>query len=371
MLTLAQLIALEQSLHGQRVMSVYCANDVTDPAERTEWRRTLAHALSTLADRWHGAAGTDRVALQSAIGHVLAEVEALPIDRRFRGWVAFATSDGVVHAEYLPTRVPWVVAWDDRLRIAPYVRALRDRQRAIVAVVDSRTAALYVYQNDQLDALTTLHASHQLTPGTHMGDPPRLGFHAGTRGTTNTDRVRHARMVARTRLLTEVATRLRAEASSDDWLLVGGIPEHAKAVVSRVTGSEAERTRYVAGLDTHATPARLASAVARTVSALQADSDRDLVDAMVDGEERRDAVRMGSPASLTALQLGAVDRLVFSEQFVHAHPRIAEEAVRAAFACDSGVASVEGDAAARLDAHAAGIAAHLRYVPSEWSQPAL
>ena len=59
------------------------------------------------------------------------------------GWVAFVTADGVRHTERLSVTTPTVVAWEEGIRIAPYVRALTEAKVVIVLLGDARKAAIY------------------------------------------------------------------------------------------------------------------------------------------------------------------------------------------------------------------------------------
>ena len=67
---------------------------------------------------------------------------------------------------------------------------------------------------------------------------------------------------------------------------------------------------------------------------------------------------------LHALDAGAVQELLLSQQFLERQPRETEVAVRAAFDQRSSVEVATAAAAERLDRDGGGIAARLRFVPT-------
>jgi hypothetical protein len=369
MLTRTELYELERSLRGTKVLSVYLTDTAADPAERTVWRWTLSRALAETRATLGGASHAEREAFERAVALVEERLAALPEGLRFAGWVAFATPDGVRHAEVLRVPMPVLVAWGDGIRVAPYVRALARQGAAAVGIVDSRTARVYAYRDGVLEGHGTLHAETHLGPVLHMGDHPRPGFHPGTRGVTGTDAAERARRTGRLRLLRALAERLVPLAAPDGWVLVGGIPTVASAALARLPDDVRVRARAIAGLDVHATAAQIAAHVESAVAALQREADAAAVAEILDRYAAGGTGSVGRQGTQESLREGAVDRLYFSERFLHDEPLAAEAAVQAAFDEDAAVACVGGAAAERLDAEAGGIAARLRFVPAREQPP--
>jgi hypothetical protein len=366
MLTPNALRALDETWREHRVLSVFASNDTVDPTHRSDWRRALLHTLASMRSAWEHASHAEREALDAAIRHVTYAMQLVPVSQRFAGWAVYATEDGVRHAAILPRAVPMLSVWQNGLHLAPYLAAVPRRQNAALAMVDASHAALYALRGELLTALDTLDTRPLVDDVAHLGRPPRSGFHPGTRGVTGTDQAERARQTARSELLDRAADLLGVLSAPADWILVGGIPEDAKAVVARLPHAASLRARVVTGLDVHATPAQITERAHHEVLALQHEAEAlELRDVLEDVEAGGRACA-GQPATRDALRLGAVARLHLSPRYIAEHPDEADEAVRGAFACDADIACAHGENAERLDAQASGIAAQLRYVPSTW-----
>ena len=88
---------------------------------------------------------------------------------------------------------------------------------------------------------------------------------------------------------------------------------------------------------------------------------RKLVDQLFERLGSRGRSALGLPAMRRALTAGAVDLLLLTSQYVQAHPREAENDVRAALALGADVETVSGDAAAQLEQNGDGVGARLRF----------
>lgn len=361
MLTRMELLRLERSLRGTRTLSVYLDGPASDPAERTVWRRTLSAAVDDARDALRDAPHDEREAFERAVGWLDARLEATPTERRAPGWVAFATEDGVCHAEALPASVPTVVAWGDGVRMAPYLRVARWHRPAVVAIVDARSARVFTYRDRALAARRSMHAHAHAGPVTHMGSAPAPGFHPGTRGETGTDEAERARRIGRERMLGELAERLVSLAGADGWILVGGIPEVAAAALAQLSDEVRARARRLDGLDVHATFAEIAARAADAMTEMQRAADSAAVDDVLARYGAGGTAAVGREAIAEALREGALDRLYLTARFLDEAPRAVEEIVRAAYEQDAQVSCVGGAAAERLDADAGGIAARLRF----------
>ena len=86
-----------------------------------------------------------------------------------RGWVAFATADRLWYAQGLPAAMPDLVRWEPGIRVAPYVRALKQERPVMVALVDSRKARLFEHVDGEMRELDGLRAD------TFVGTSPTWG----------------------------------------------------------------------------------------------------------------------------------------------------------------------------------------------------
>ena len=119
MLALAQLLGLERSLRGRRVLSVFVDTTVTDPASRSGWRSQLDRAFARLHSEAGGRTPGDRTALELCLAHVRTALEGARGAPGRPGWVAYATTDDVVLAEAVSTPVKTRVYWQHGMVIAP------------------------------------------------------------------------------------------------------------------------------------------------------------------------------------------------------------------------------------------------------------
>ena len=119
MLALAQLLGLERSLRGRRVLSVFVDTTVTDPVSRAGWRCQLDRAFARLLSDAGGRTPGDRTALELCLAHVRTALEGARGAPGRPGWVAYATTDDVVLAEAVSAAVKTRVYWQHGMVIAP------------------------------------------------------------------------------------------------------------------------------------------------------------------------------------------------------------------------------------------------------------
>jgi hypothetical protein len=369
MLTYAELVDIERSLRGRRVLSVYVGGPAPDPAGRHAWRRAVDGQLGAIRDSLQGASHEEREAFGRASALLGEQMDAMPGVVGAPGWVAFVTAEGVRSAAPVPAPVASLVAWEVGARIAPYVRALKQERPVWVAVVDTRQARLYRYRAGALDALDTLRAHASVGPFDHMGDAPREHFHPGTRGTTGTDAAGRERRAATDRMVVELADRLDALSGGDGWIVLGGTPAAAGAALRALPAPAAARARVLPGLSVWSTDADIRWLAAEGASALRAERDGALVADLLERAGSRGRSAIGAPAVLHALDAGAVQELVLSYHFVERQPAEAEAAVRAAFDQRAAVEVASGRVGERLDRDGGGVAALLRFVPSTSPPP--
>jgi hypothetical protein len=352
---------LRRQLKSTPTLSVYLSEDSEDPAQRGNGRRTLAHRFAHVRDALRDAAHAEREALDRAIAHAEERARAIPVTECFKGWVGFATEHGVQHSAMLPVAVPTEVVWGDGLWLTPYIRGLDYQRSAIVAMTDSQTATLFRYHDDVLEELATLEAEAPAVLVGHMGAPPQQGFHPGTRGRTAADSSDRVRRVQSARLAGEVAEQLHAAALPDEIMLVGGIPAMAHAVATQVLERERAHAQVLAGLDIHAGPPEIAGRVEAALDASRLERYHALWHELTEAGMVGAHAAFGVTATMAALRLGGVSRLLLTEAFEQRDRAAAEAAVQLACDGDAQITYVGGDTAAHLELRGAGIAARLRF----------
>lgn len=369
MLTYAELVELERSLRGERVLSVYVDGSAPDPAAKHAWRRVLDDAVRGIGRGLAGAPHDEREAFRRAASLLEAELAATSGALGAPGWAAFITAEGVRTAGPLPTHIPSLVRWERGARVAPYVRALEQQRPVVVAVVDTREARLYRYREGALEALDTLRAHAAVGPFDHMGDVPREHFHTGTRGSTGTDAAERELRVGTERMLAELAGRLTVLGGDDAWIVLGGTPQAAKAALATLPGAAAARATVLPSLGVWASEAEIRRLAAEGATVLREAREGAMLADLLERKGARGNGAVGASAVLHALDAGAVQELLLSTQFLERHAADAELAVRAALGQRSSVEVAGGAAAERLDREAGGIVARLRFVPPQLPAP--
>ncbi|HET7187058.1 MAG TPA: hypothetical protein VFI52_02840 [Gemmatimonadaceae bacterium] len=362
MLTLLELVQLERSYRTGKALTVYLDGRSPDPAQRTAWRRALNHALAEVRDTLHDAPRAEREAFARCVEEMEESLAEHDGALRARGWVGFFPEEGVAHTEALPVDVPLIVAWGDGIRVAPYIRALKQHQPAIVALVDSRMARVHRFAHGMLEEVETLRAHAHVGPAEHMGYPPRQGFHTGTRGSAGSDASDRELRAATADMLRTLADRLTTLAGSDGWILLAGIPEVVSDAMSAMPIRLERRVRRLEHLDIHATRAQIAQAVEAGAREARREYDLARVTDLLERHAAGGHGVAGFPLTHEALHEHAVETLYFSGEFLAAHPGGAELLVRAAFDERIRPEYVSGPAATRLDDEAGGVGASLRFV---------
>lgn len=366
MLTREQLVELDRGLRDQWVLSVYLDATVHDPAERAAWRVKLDNSLAAIRQSLRDAPHAEREEFARATARLQELLAPVAGALRTVGWVGFVSAAEVAHAEGLPVPMPTLVTWEHGIRLAPYLRALKQHRPVVVALVDSSHARLYRYQLGALEALETLHAHAVVAPVYHMGDAPALGFHGGVRGATGTDESQRVLREGLRRMLAETAERVAALAGDESWILVGGTPQPAQALEAQLSQHD-ELTERLATPPLHVwcTDAEIARVAASAAGELRGRRDMAVMASLVEHGPRERFAAMGLDETRAALRSGAVRELLVSHRYLDAFASVGERLVRAALDQGAEVEEVSGAAADRLDALCGGVAARLRFAVGE------
>lgn len=363
MLTRRDLIELDELLGQEKVLSVFLDGSECDPAERTSWRRSLEARIAELREQLQGSSHTEREEFDACVRLLTERLEGVTGFLPSRGWVAFVTSRAVRYTEALPVRTPMLVAWDDGIRLAPYIHALDAHRPAIVAILDARMARVYRYSLGSIELLESHHAHAHAEPVLHMGRPSDSGFHSGTRGTTGTDEAERDRRAGRERMMRDLSKRLAALSEPDAWVLFGGVPQAMSEAISFLPEATRARADRILHLDVHASDSKIAARVASKVTELRTQHASDVVDQIIAQSANATKGVTGEAPTREAIDTGAVDLLCLTERFAREHVHGAEVAIRVALDRHADVEVVDGTPAERFDGVAGGIGARLRYMP--------
>ncbi len=366
MLTRNGLAQLARSYGTVKTLSVYLDGTVRDPAERKAWRRDLDRRIRQLRDTLGDASHAEREAFDDCVADMDECLEEYRGALRAPGWVGFFPEDGVTHTEALAVAPPTIVAWGDGIRIAPYIRVLKQQQAAILALMDARRVRVYRYANATLEDVETLRAHAHVNNVGHLGYPPSSGFHTGTRGAIGADARERELRTGTADMLRELCDRLVTLSAGDAWILLGGIPEVVSDCIATLPVVAEPRVHRIE-LDVHASNAQVAAALEHGAKAARRARDLRLVDDILARNAAGGHGIIGIAPVMEALREHAVDVLCFTEALLTQHPNEAELLARTAMQRGSALELVSGTAAEHLDA-SGGVGASLRFVPLR-SQP--
>lgn len=366
MLSHQELVDLYRELDDQDVLSVYIDADERDPAKRRAWRRRLDDSLAGIRQ----ALGDDpsRGAFDAARKHIdaaLADYEAfLP----GRGWIAFATADGLRYVAEVPVPTPNVVRWERGLHVAPYIRALKQNRPVAAALLDSRNARIYLYQAGTLGEPIDLQTDKSLEDMTETAATKRAMVSSGRRGVTAADAAQRAVDEGARRLIGDVLEEVERRIGSDGFLVLGGASEMVTAAAKRLPRSLEGRTLERPSLNVGMSANELKDALEEAASELTRRWQGALLDDVIDQARSGGRGALGIASTQRALRERRVETLLISRSLRELDGQLANELVREALLQGSGVEELSGEAAERLASEADGTGARLRYRPRE-SEP--
>jgi hypothetical protein len=360
MLTYKELVELERTHRERWMLSVYIDGEVQDPAQRSEWRLKLRHSLDHIAADLAKSSHAERETFAKCRARLLEQLEPAAGALGSPGWVGFITANETLHATPLPVRMPTLATWRIGPCVAPYFRALKEAEPVIIAIADSHEVRLFRYVGRDIALLQTIGARIVDEPPLHMGRPPRTGFHSGTVGRTGTDEAQRELRATSAKLLAEAEHGIEELARGRAWIVVGGIPSVATALLRHLFPSLLRRALHASTLDVHATEAQIAATARETASALRNAYDLEQMNDVLAGGQAEGKGVTGYADCLRVLATRSVRDLYFTQRFLDDRPTDAETAVRFALECRASIEHVSGAAAERLDAQG-GIAARLWY----------
>jgi len=361
MLTRDDLLALIREHRDSKVLSLYLNAEEHDPAKRRAWRKTKDHLVEGARARLGGDARS-RDGFERACGHlddVLGQHESFLPER---GWVGFATSAGLIHAESLPVVMPNAARWADGPSVAAYARALPHDVPVITALVDHRQAKLYRWRPGSFEEVAALQADTafgDLSDNVNMSK--RGTTHTGVRGESDTDVANRLGQVAAERLLKNVVEKIAGHTGRDGRVVVGGPPETTAATLSHLPKGLRERAIEDPTIDFYTTAAELGRATEVAAAALRAQARGRLVEQVVDLAGAGGRACLGRQATERALAEQRVEVLLVNSKLAAADPEAMERYVLAAFEQSAAIEEVDGAAGERLESAGRGIGARLRF----------
>jgi peptide subunit release factor 1 (eRF1) len=358
MLTRHDLADLSRAREEDLVLSVYIARDGSDPGSRTGWKLRLDGALGAIRAGLEKEAPDEVAAFDEASTHVMSGLDAFGRVLPHEGWSAFATPEGVFHAEELPFAPPDLVRWRQGIYTAPYVRMLKSVRPVILVLLDAWHARVFEYLDGRMTQRLALGADRSSVDEADVGTSKRASSTSGRRGRTRTDytgRMLDEEAKRLRRHITEAVLDLAGDASG---IALGGTPKATTALRKDLEEHLTDRIVEVSAISFNSSDAELAAATAIAASELTRARQARLLDACMQVPERGST---GWNRTYRALAAGAVDTLLVARGLIEARPEDAERLVRLALAQGAEVEEVGDELGARLMAEADGVAARFRF----------
>jgi len=362
MLNREALAELHRKWRQDKVLSVYLDGRAHDFSERKLWRKRLDHAVSDARRRLNGTAPEELDAFEAAVQKVEAALAGYDQFLPDRGWVGYATSEELVHGQPVRVPMPDLVRWEDGIRVAPYVRALKQDRAVIGALVDSRRARVFEYRDGVMEEVKDLFMDAMTEDLTSISVSKRATSHSGVRGKTGTDAFQRSSEVESERLVKRLCEVLTERSGSDGLVVVGGTPEAATATIHHLPAGvrhrAIERGSTSVEMSDSEVQAMLEGAASEVNQALQAELLTEVLDQARSGGKGA----LGPRDVELALQEARVDTLLLTRSFIRGNGDYADRLVGMAFENGTEVEELSQEGGQRLDGDGEGVAARLRYV---------
>lgn len=361
MLNQEELVDLYRTHRETPVLSVYLDGKAGDFADRKTWRRRFDQEVTQARKLARAETDEADAGLEKALAHISAELDAFDNFLPDRGWVGFATPDGVVQSGSVRVPMPDLVRWEKGIRVAPYVRALKQERLVLTVLVDSRRARIFEYRGGELGEPENLNAETFLGDLTDVNVSKRPTNHSGVRGKTGTDAAQNYLGVGSRKMMKKLGQQVHDRLGTDGHLVIGGTPEAVTQALEQVPGQLNGRMIRRTALRVEMTDAEVISELEAAASELNQSLQLGLLEDVVDQARSGGRGALGADPVEKALREARVDTLLLSRNFMAASPDYADHLVGAAFEQHAEVEELSTEGAARLDSEGEGVAARLRY----------
>ncbi len=361
MLTQSALVDLYRDLREEPVLSVYLDARSTDFSQRNLWRKHLDHQVAEARQSLNGSEDADHGGFERALGFIHGALASFDQYLPDQGWVGFATADRLVDSHSTRVPMPDLVRWETGIRVAPYVRALKQERVVVAALVDSRRARLFEYRDGHLEEPFSLLAETLSGDLSDVNVSKRATSHSGVRGRTATDAAQRVVEVSSERMLKQVMDQVEALVGKEGLLILGGTTEAVSAAHSHLPPTIRARTAERPGLRVEMPDAEIRAEVEKGASSVNQSLQEGLMNEVVDLARSGGRGALGAEAVEAALREGRVDCLLLSRAFIRANQDYADHLVGAAFQQHAEVEELTSEGGERLDRVGEGVAARLRY----------
>lgn len=360
MLSAEKLIELYRHSQNERVLSVYLDASQTDPAARSAWHTRFRDNVRELR-RGLGEGSPEASALEGAVARLSEVLGDGDSFLQGRGWIGFATENEVIYGEGVPVPMPNLVRWEDGIRVAPYLRALKQSRPIVVGITDSRRTRLFRYLDGQFDEFIDLRADQDFGELNEGASSRRPSSSTGVRGATARDKSQTLKEVETARMLEDAAQRLTDEAGAEGTVVLGGVESAVaqlrKALPSGLDTRVAVRPKLSFDLPEKDILTEIEEAASEVSAARQAGLVEHVFDLALSGG----SACIGRLETERAIEERRVKTLVVSASLRKLDPDGTDWMVGRSFEGGASAIEVSGNAATRLDDEASGVGALLHY----------
>lgn len=361
MLNRDKLNELYRQLRQERVLSLYLDGRARDFSERKIWRRRMEQELRDARERAEADGNDGVAAFDKARERLVKSVDAPDDYLPDQGWVGFATPEKVWYAEPVRAPMPDLARWEDGIRVAPYIRALKQDRSVVVVLVDRQRARVFNYRNGSIEEPENLLADLDVGDLSDINIAKRPTNVSGVRGKTGTDAAQDTQQVHTGRFVRTLMERVEELVGRDGFLVLGGTPETVAALRQHAPDSVEDRTLVDSSLHLDMSVAQVKERAEQAASKLTQRRQEELLGEVIEQANAGGRGALGSSVVEKALREGRVDTLLLSRAFIGENPDYADHLVGAAFEQQGEVEELSMDGGERLDVEGHGVGARLRY----------
>ena len=360
MLTRAELEGLYKDLGEVMVLSVYVDGSQSDPADRRIWRTVLDGALAEERRRVQADAPDEVAAFDAARAHIDHGLARHTAFLQHTAWVGFATADDLRYGEGVAVPMPDLVRWERGIRVAPYVRALKQDRVVAAAVADSRRCRIFAYRDGVVEEKFDLVADRDFGDLADSVSSTRAGRYSGARGETGTQTAQRLRERSAARMQVEILDALEELVGTDGFVVFGG-PIEVVTALARQADRFGSRFLEVPSMSMLMSTAEVKVAIEEAASELTRRYQDTLLGTVIDQARSGGRGSLGIQATKEALREGRVDSLLVSRRLRERETDLVDRFVGTAFEQGAAVEELSGVGADRLETEGEGVAARLRY----------
>jgi len=360
MLSVDALNELYRDHRSDSVLSVYLDASQTDPALKSAWFTRFDREVRSVR-RDLERHGEDVVAFNRAVERMSAALGDPDTFLHGRGWVGFTTSQELLYHEGVPVPMPNLVRWEPGIRVAPYLRALKQSRPIGAAIVDSRRARLFRFHDGRLEEVLDLHGEPDTGDSRDSLTSKRAETSSGVRGATGKDKAKSAKDTAARRMLDGVAERLMELVGPEGPIVLGGVDSVVNQLRKILPPQAAEYTAVRHRLSFDLGDADIRAEIESAASELSRSRQSDLVENVFDLALSGGAACLGIEDTKRALKNQRVRTLVVSATLRRSEPDEVDWLLGRAFEGGAAAIEVSPESAERLDQEAQGVAALMHY----------